>query len=106
MESQIEEKKLEMFLDPIDAVTMGTLGLSVGCAKCHDHKFDPIPTTDYYALAGIFKSTKLWYGPTFGYLPLLKDGGFEAHTHLLDPNLYTPDQKKLKEFEDSYGGTK
>ena len=98
-ENEIEEKKLEMFLDPIDAVTMGTLGLSVGCAKCHDHKFDPIPTTDYYALAGIFKSTKLWYGPTFGYLPLLKDGGFEAHTHLIDPNLYTPDQKKLKEFE-------
>ena len=33
-------------------------GLTVGCARCHDHKFDPIPTADYYSLAGIFKSTK------------------------------------------------
>ena len=33
------------------------LGLTVSCARCHDHKFDPIPTTDYYALAGIFTST-------------------------------------------------
>ena len=36
----------------------GFLGLTLGCARCHDHKFDPIPTTDYYGLAGIFKSTK------------------------------------------------
>src|SRR5262249_18813798 len=33
------------------------LGLTLGCARCHDHKFDPLPTRDYYALAGIFKST-------------------------------------------------
>ena len=35
------------------------LGLTVACARCHDHKFDPIPTRDYYALAGIFRSTEL-----------------------------------------------
>src|SRR5262249_35175452 len=34
------------------------LGLTLGCARCHDHKFDPIPTADYYSLAGVFKSTK------------------------------------------------
>src|SRR5205823_1046253 len=34
------------------------LGLTLGCARCHDHKFDPIPTADYYALAGVFKSTR------------------------------------------------
>ena len=33
------------------------MGLSVGCARCHDHKFDPIPMADYYALAGIFRSS-------------------------------------------------
>ncbi|MFO0880120.1 MAG: PSD1 and planctomycete cytochrome C domain-containing protein [Gemmataceae bacterium] len=43
--------------EQIDVVTRGVLGLSVSCARCHDHKFDPIPTTDYYALAGIFTST-------------------------------------------------
>jgi hypothetical protein len=43
--------------EQIDAVTRSMLGLTVSCARCHDHKFDPIPTTDYYALAGIFTST-------------------------------------------------
>jgi cytochrome c553 len=44
--------------DKIDTLTRGFLGLTVACARCHDHKFDPIPTADYYALAGVFKSTK------------------------------------------------
>ncbi|MDB6028096.1 MAG: hypothetical protein JWM68_4319 [Verrucomicrobiales bacterium] len=44
--------------DTIDNVGKGILGLSVSCARCHDHKFDPIPTKDYYSLYGIFESTK------------------------------------------------
>jgi Protein of unknown function (DUF1553)/Protein of unknown function (DUF1549)/Planctomycete cytochrome C len=43
--------------DRIDVVTKGFLGLTVTCARCHDHKFDPIPTKDYYALHGIFNSS-------------------------------------------------
>lgn len=43
--------------EQIDTVSRSVLGLTVSCARCHDHKFDPIPTTDYYALAGIFAST-------------------------------------------------
>ncbi|MDB6172649.1 MAG: Planctomycete cytochrome [Chthoniobacteraceae bacterium] len=43
--------------EQIDTVTRSVLGLTVSCARCHDHKFDPIPTTDYYSLAGIFTST-------------------------------------------------
>src|SRR5262249_26015896 len=42
--------------DRIDVVTKGFLGLTVTCARCHDHKFDPIPTQDYYSLFGIFSS--------------------------------------------------
>ncbi|WP_020470542.1 PSD1 and planctomycete cytochrome C domain-containing protein [Zavarzinella formosa] len=45
--------------DRVDTLTRGFLGLTVSCARCHDHKFDPIPTQDYYSLAGIFTSTKL-----------------------------------------------
>ena len=41
----------------VDAVGRGIMGLTVGCARCHDHKFDPILTKDYYALAGVFAST-------------------------------------------------
>jgi hypothetical protein len=52
--------KMEMDIvdEQIDTVGRTFLGLTLGCARCHDHKFDPIPTADYYALAGIFKSTK------------------------------------------------
>jgi mono/diheme cytochrome c family protein len=44
--------------DRVDAVSRGLLGLTVGCARCHDHKYDPIPTKDYYALAGVFLNTE------------------------------------------------
>jgi hypothetical protein len=43
----------------IDAVTRTFLGLTVACARCHDHKFDPITVRDYYALAGVFASTQM-----------------------------------------------
>jgi hypothetical protein len=44
--------------DRIDVVSRGMLGLTVSCARCHDHKFDPIPTADYYALYGVFASSE------------------------------------------------
>jgi cytochrome c553 len=44
--------------DRLDTLCRGLLGLTVACARCHDHKFDPIPTKDYYSLAGVFQSTK------------------------------------------------
>ncbi|MEY2881176.1 MAG: hypothetical protein RLZZ15_3556, partial [Verrucomicrobiota bacterium] len=43
--------------DRIDVTTRGLMGLTVTCARCHDHKFDPIPTADYYSLHGVFAST-------------------------------------------------
>ncbi|WP_158820935.1 PSD1 and planctomycete cytochrome C domain-containing protein [Granulicella sp. S156] len=43
--------------DAVDNLGYAFLGVTVACARCHDHKFDPIPTSDYYALAGILKST-------------------------------------------------
>ncbi len=43
--------------DRIDVVCRGTMGLTVACARCHDHKYDPIPTADYYALYGVFDSS-------------------------------------------------
>ena len=51
--------KLEMDIidEQIDTIGQAFLGLTLGCARCHEHKFDPIPMQDYYALAGIFKST-------------------------------------------------
>ncbi len=48
----------ELTDDRVDVTTRGFLGLTGACAQCHDHKFDPIPTKDYYALQGVFSSTK------------------------------------------------
>jgi len=63
----LNERNREAFImeqvdEQIDVTTRASLGLTVSCARCHDHKFDPVPTRDYYALAGIFKSTTTHYG--------------------------------------------
>ncbi|QEL19113.1 PSD1 and planctomycete cytochrome C domain-containing protein [Limnoglobus roseus] len=54
--------ELDLVDEQIDAFSQAFLGLTAACARCHDHKFDPIPTKDYYALAGIFRSTETCYG--------------------------------------------
>ena len=57
-----ENFEMDVIADQINVIGSGILGLSVGCARCHDHKTDPIPTRDYYALAGIFKSSETMWG--------------------------------------------
>lgn len=62
----VEKNKLQFKLDlideQIDVATRAVLGLTVSCARCHDHKYDPVTMRDYYALAGIFRSTDVLYG--------------------------------------------
>ena len=47
----------DMINDRIDVTSKAFLGLTVSCARCHDHKFDPVPQADYYSLHGIFASS-------------------------------------------------
>lgn len=54
--------RLDLIDEQVDAVSQGMLGLTLSCARCHDHKFDPIPTEDYYAFAGFFMSTETLFG--------------------------------------------
>ena len=54
--------RFDLVDEQIDVTTRVFLGTSVACARCHDHKFDPIRQTDYYAMAGIFASTKTFFG--------------------------------------------
>ncbi|SVB20211.1 uncharacterized protein METZ01_LOCUS173065, partial [marine metagenome] len=84
-----DKMKMEMDIidEQIDTLGKSLLGLTLGCARCHDHKFDPIPTADYYALAGIFKSTK-----TMESLKTI------AKWH--ENPIYTSEEKKLKEKSD------
>jgi uncharacterized protein DUF1553/uncharacterized protein DUF1549/cytochrome c len=53
-----EKLTMDVVDEQIDVMGRAFMGLTLGCARCHDHKFDPIPTDDYYALAAIFKSTQ------------------------------------------------
>ncbi|MBT4692827.1 MAG: DUF1549 domain-containing protein, partial [Planctomycetaceae bacterium] len=55
--------KSETLDDRVDTLTRGLLGVTVACARCHDHKFDPIPTLDYYSLAGIFNNSTSQIAP-------------------------------------------
>ncbi len=85
-----DKMKMEMDIidEQIDTLGRALLGLTLGCARCHDHKFDPIPTADYYALAGIFKSTK-----TMESLKTIA----KWHEH----SFATPAQKELKKKHDA-----
>ncbi len=56
--SKFEELEMDVIDEQIDTLGKASLGITLGCARCHDHKFDPISTEDYYALAGIFASTQ------------------------------------------------
>ena len=62
----VAQAKSETLDDRIDTLSRAFLGLTVSCARCHDHKFDPIPTMDYYSLAGIFNNTRTTEFPLAG----------------------------------------
>lgn len=57
--SDPNKQRMDIADEQLDTIGKAILGQTLGCARCHDHKFDPIPTADYYALAGILTSTKV-----------------------------------------------
>ena len=88
-----QQDKVKMVYDlvdeQIDTVSKTFMGLTISCARCHDHKFDPISTKDYYSLASIFASTRSFekikngfkppYVSTFYFEPLVPKTTFEAY---------------------------
>jgi hypothetical protein len=74
-----DKQQLDQIDDRIDTLARGMLGLTIACARCHDHKFDPIPTRDYYALAGVFASTE------YVEVPLVPPEEVEAAKKALTP---------------------
>jgi cytochrome c553 len=61
-----EKFAMDVVDEQIDVTTRAFIGLTASCARCHDHKFDPIPQSEYYALAGIFRSTETFFGTSGG----------------------------------------
>jgi cytochrome c553 len=78
-ERNVLQFQMDVVDEQIDVLSQAFLGLSVACARCHDHKFDPIPQKDYYALAGILHSSETCFGTirviqSFHASPLLEFG--------------------------------
>jgi hypothetical protein len=77
------EVMAEEWEDRVDVVTRGVLGLTVACARCHDHKYDPLTQADYYALAGVFASTEMYNQPLTPSVELDKNGHAKNPEHAL-----------------------
>ena len=84
-----EQAIAEELDDRVDVVSRAFLGLTVSCARCHDHKFDAIPTRDYYSLAGLF------YGTNLTNAPLATQA---------EQKTYNDAQARVKQQEDAIGG--
>lgn len=70
--------RMDLVSDQLDVTIRGVLGMTIMCARCHDHKFDPISTRDYYSLAGIFNSAQMLYGAGVKGAKGGGDGGLHA----------------------------
>lgn len=87
--------KADVVDEQIDATTRVFLGMSVSCARCHDHKFDAIPQSDYYALAGVFRNITTYFGnppSEFGAFstPQRRRSSSLIRLPVDDPNPYDP----------------
>ncbi len=93
--------RMDLADEQLDVTTRVMMGLSVACARCHDHKFDPIRQSDYYALAGIFLNTDTFFGPPaseFGALGTLANRN-RSTAILLPVDSPSPYDKSLSKAE-------
>ena len=97
----IAQSRAETLDDRVDVLTRGVLGITGSCARCHDHKFDPIPQQDYYSLAGIFNNSSMHDLPL---APADAVQKFSTHKKQVEElnkkiNSLTKSKKKKKEKE-------
>jgi cytochrome c553 len=112
-EQDKELLRMDVIDEQIETVGRAFMGLTLGCARCHDHKFDPIPTTDYYGLAGIFRSTQfLTPGNVSGFveqelaLPEPKAGAWKAHRAAVEALTAKLEQARAEQRASKAGGGK
>ncbi|MBP85508.1 MAG: xanthan lyase [Planctomycetaceae bacterium] len=99
MLSERDKEKLRMDVvdEQINTIGKAFMGMTLGCARCHDHKFDPIPTRDYYALAGIFRSTSTLEGESQQYVSTWPKRTLPAdEEHVAAVKKYDVTKKELK----------
>ncbi|MEP7364577.1 MAG: PSD1 and planctomycete cytochrome C domain-containing protein [Acidobacteriota bacterium] len=94
----VEAVTRQLFLDDVTHATASTfLGVTLGCARCHDHKFDPLPTRDYYRFQAVFASTE-FARPKVDFLPSENTAGMaEGRAHMHD--LLAETQRQMARFD-------
>ncbi len=100
--------EMDVIDEQLDTMGRAFLGMTIGCARCHDHKFDPIPTKDYYALAGILKSTKTLIHDNVSKwvekpLPLPRDQALVVAKHEAAVTALNAQIKRVREAEKKAG---
>ncbi len=105
-EMKARQFALDLADEQIDTVTQSVMGLTVACARCHDHKFDPISQADYTAVAGIFLSTETRFGTTggnggrnAGELVELPGTAAESYLQAISTDGYAEKTKRLQELK-------
>ncbi|MEO7649054.1 MAG: DUF1549 domain-containing protein, partial [Bryobacteraceae bacterium] len=95
--AQQDKKKMlyDVYDEQVDVTTRAFLGLTVSCARCHDHKFDPIYTKDYYSLVSIFASTKSF-----------KDSEAHVSKMLFRPLVAENEYERYQKYQDTLGRNK
>src|SRR6185436_4625516 len=89
-EPDMQKLEMDIIDEQLDTIGKAFMGMTLGCARCHDHKFDPIAQEDYYALAGIFRSTRSLAAEKMGAIKF-------AYEH----SLATPEQLEAKKKFDA-----
>jgi hypothetical protein len=91
-----DKLRMDVIDEQIDVMGRAFMGLTLGCARCHEHKFDPIPHEDYYALAAIFKSTESFSSDRIGALSTAFEapmGDFDAFANVKAAECVLDEQK-------------
>ncbi|MEO8493659.1 MAG: DUF1553 domain-containing protein [Planctomycetota bacterium] len=93
----LENRYADEWEDRVDGIGRGLLGLTLACARCHDHKYDPVTVEDYYAIAGVFASCRQTTRPIISAEEVAKTQPARDRVAALEKELVEPD-KKLKEL--------
>ncbi|MFC1757327.1 PSD1 and planctomycete cytochrome C domain-containing protein [Planctomycetota bacterium] len=96
----VAQAKSETLDDRVDTMSRAFLGITVACARCHDHKFDPVPTLDYYSLAGVFNNSRSLKVPLASQSEIDSFNAMQNAIKQLDQQVKEIDQRAKKEKRD------
>ena len=101
-EPDLQKLEMDIIDEQIDTVGKAFMGMTLGCCRCHDHKFDPVPTADYYALAAIFKSTRAIADEKLGAIKFSFEHSIASPQQVAEKKAYNvrieEEKKKVAEF--------